>query len=112
MQFYKIAPTDVWVVYDDVDVPFGRLRLRLGGSSGGGHQGVNSLISHLGPHFVRLKVGISLNDRTTEPSEIYVLKPFAPDERETLPTLLDHAAAVLVEQLSLEQPTDTTFELV
>src|SRR5689334_441798 len=48
MQFYKLQPADVWAVYDDVDTPFGRLRLRQGGGSGGGHQGVNSLIRHIG----------------------------------------------------------------
>ena len=76
MQFYKIAPADVWAVFDDVDVPFGRLRLRAGGGTSGGHQGVNSLIRHIGPDFLRARVGISLNDRTRESSEEYVLKPF------------------------------------
>ncbi|HEY2004666.1 MAG TPA: aminoacyl-tRNA hydrolase, partial [Candidatus Saccharimonadia bacterium] len=75
MQFYKISPANVWVVFDDVDVPFGRLRLRIGGSSSG-HQGIKSVIQHIGPDFIRARVGISLNDRTKESSEEYVLKPF------------------------------------
>jgi PTH1 family peptidyl-tRNA hydrolase len=110
MDFYKLEAADVWAIFDDVDVPFGRLRLRTGGS-GSGHQGVNSLIRHLGPEFVRVKVGISLNDRAKEPSEVYVLKPFSPEERPQLPQLIAAAATVLEQQLTLDQPGETTFQL-
>lgn len=110
MQFYKIAPQDVWVVFDDVDVPFGRLRLRLGGSSSG-HQGVKSIIQHVGSDFIRTRVGISLNDRTRESSEEYVLKPFNADEREQLPSVIEHAANIILHQLESGAPSETTFDL-
>jgi PTH1 family peptidyl-tRNA hydrolase len=111
MQFYKIAQGDVWAIFDDVDVPFGKLRLRSGGGTSGGHQGVNSLIHNIGPNFVRARVGISLNDRTRESSEEYVLKPFNPDEREQLPDVINVAASTIASQLQREQPEEATFTL-
>jgi peptidyl-tRNA hydrolase, PTH1 family len=109
--FYKIEPTDIWVLFDDVDTPFGRLRVRQGGS-GSGHQGVISAISYIGNDFARFKVGISLNDRTKESSEVYVLKPFNTAEREQLPTLIT-AATEVIEARLVEQITDpTTYHLL
>ena len=57
-RFYKLAPDHVLVVSDDVDLPLGKLRLRVGGSAGG-HNGLKSIIQHLGSdQFPRLKVGV------------------------------------------------------
>jgi peptidyl-tRNA hydrolase, PTH1 family len=111
MQRYKVAPADVWVLFDDVDVPFGRLRLRVGGSAGG-HQGAASIIRSVGDGFIRARLGISLNDRRVEPSESYVLKPFTPEEQEQLPALIDRAAAVILEQIQAAAPSDATFTLL
>lgn len=112
MQFYKIAPADVWVIFDDVDLPFGRLRLRTSGQSGSGHQGVNSTIANIGSKFVRVKVGISMNDRATEPSEVYVLRQFNETEQPQIPKLVGEAAHIVKAQLKLEAPEDTTFSLL
>jgi peptidyl-tRNA hydrolase, PTH1 family len=111
MQFYKIAPADVWVVCDDLDTPFGKLCIRSGGSSGG-HQGLASLIEHIGTGFTRVRVGISMNDRTREPSEIYVLRPFNSDEQTQLSTLINAAATILEHQLTLDAPDESTFNLL
>ena len=111
MRFYKIDPANVWIVFDDVDVPFGKVRLRTQGSAGG-HQGIRSMISHIGAEFIRLRIGISLNDRTREPSEVYVLKPFNADERQALPQLIPAAAHLVREQLALGQPEEATFVLI
>ncbi len=109
VNFYKIDPADVWIIFDDVDVPFGRLRLRRGGNSG--QQGVRSVMQHLGNDFVRARMGISLNDRAKEPSEVYVLKPFTAEESQRLPVALIHAAAILTNQLAQDEPTETTYDL-
>jgi len=111
MQSYKIAPQDVWALFDDVDVPFSRLRIRLGGSSSG-HQGIKSIIQHIGPDFVRARIGISLNDRTKEPSEEYVLKPFNLEEREQLPQVISSSANIIERQLQADAPEETTFDLL
>ncbi|HEX3081634.1 MAG TPA: aminoacyl-tRNA hydrolase [Candidatus Saccharimonadia bacterium] len=110
MQFYKVSPADVWVVFDDVDTPFGRLRVRRGGS-GSGHQGVNSLIHHIGLDFVRFKFGISLNDRAVEPSEVYVLKPFNADEQAKLPATIAATARHISDQIGQELIDESTFDV-
>ena len=57
-RFYKLAPDHVLIISDDVDLPLGKLRLRAGGSAGG-HNGLKSVIQHLGSdQFPRLKVGV------------------------------------------------------
>jgi PTH1 family peptidyl-tRNA hydrolase len=110
MQFYKAPTTDVWVISDDVDVPFGRLRIRRGGTSG--QQGLRSITEHIGDQFYRFRMGISLNDRAKESSEQYVLRPFNPAERDHLPQVIESCATVIQRQLSLPAPEETTFYLV
>ena len=55
--FYKIAPEMILVAHDEMDLPVGQLRLKQGGGAGG-HNGLKSLISHLGPDFWRLRIGV------------------------------------------------------
>ena len=63
MDWLKLEPSQVLVVYDDMDLPVGRLRLRLSGSAGG-HNGMKSAIAHLGTQdFCRLRIGIGASDR-------------------------------------------------
>ncbi|ETS93654.1 aminoacyl-tRNA hydrolase [Veillonella sp. AS16] len=58
MRYYKISPSDVYCIYDDMDLPVGKLRIRPNGSSGG-HNGIKSLISHMGTEdFPRFRIGI------------------------------------------------------
>lgn len=75
MTYYNISDDDLLVIYDDLDLPIGRIRLREKGSAGG-HNGIKSLISHLGTkEFNRIKVGI---DRPKKSQEVvsYVLSTF------------------------------------
>lgn len=76
--FYKVAPSDLLVVYDDLDLPLGKLRLRANGSSGG-HHGMESIIARLGTSdFPRLRVGIG---RPNPDADIdHVLGSFEPEE--------------------------------
>ena len=58
VKFYKIEPVeDLGVVYDDMDLPLGKIRVKINGSAGG-HNGIKSIISHLGQVFMRVKCGI------------------------------------------------------
>jgi PTH1 family peptidyl-tRNA hydrolase len=77
--FYKIAPADILVVFDDLDLPAGRIRLRPGGGSGG-QKGMQSIIKQLGSEaFPRLRVGIDRPPGQMDPAA-YVLRPFSPDQ--------------------------------
>ena len=89
VNFYKIALSDVLIVYDDVALPFGKLRMRAQGTAGG-HNGLISILGALGDlHVPRLRIGIG-----RPPSSMinYVLGHFPPDEQEKLPAIISKAA--------------------
>lgn len=90
----RLGPADLWVAHDDLDLPLGRLRIRLQGSSGG-HRGIASVIDCLGtPAFGRIRLGIGRPPAGMETAE-YVLEPFAPPEWDQVDALLDRAAAAV-----------------
>ena len=98
MRYYKWEPEQVFVIYDDISFPVGAMRLRAGGSAGG-HNGMKSLIAHLGTEkFPRLRVGISAPGCKQMVS--HVLGKFAPDERPLLQEALTRAAAATLMTLS------------
>ncbi|BDU51187.1 aminoacyl-tRNA hydrolase [Haliovirga abyssi] len=83
VNFYKINPEkDIIVVYDDMDLDIGKLRIRLKGSAGG-HNGIKSIISHIGDKFPRIKVGIG-KSKSREATVNYVLGRFSKSEREDI----------------------------
>ena len=85
--WYKIQPNSVLVVYDDMDLPVGRLRIRLSGSAGG-HNGMKSIISHLGSQkFPRLRIGIGKSDGKKQ-TVSYVLGKFTKDEKVVIDEVL------------------------
>jgi peptidyl-tRNA hydrolase, PTH1 family len=85
--WYKVEPRSVLVIYDDMDLPVGRLRMRLSGSAGG-HNGMKSIIAHLGSQdFPRLRLGIGKSDG--EKGTIsHVLGKFAPEEFKAMDEIL------------------------
>jgi len=91
-----IAAPDTWVVYDELDLPLCRLRIRRGGS-GAGHNGVRSIIASLGTdEFVRFRVGIGKPSRKGSSSGIhYVLGRFTKAEAGRLPSIIDGVADAL-----------------
>lgn len=88
--FYKVPPERMLVVVDELDLPFGTLRLRAGGSSGG-HNGLKSLIACFGESFPRLRVGIG---RSRDESDAIdrVLGAFSDEEAAALPDIVARAA--------------------
>ena len=85
--WYKLQPQSVLVIYDDMDLPVGRLRMRLSGSAGG-HNGMKSIIAHLsGKDFPRLRIGIGKSDGKKE-TVSHVLGKFAPEEIKTIEEIL------------------------
>ena len=89
---YPVDPaTDLLVVYDDLDLPFGRLRLRASGSAGG-HNGIGDIQQQLGRHdFARLRFGIGRPPAGEDPIA-HVLAPFSADEQSQLGAHLDAAS--------------------
>jgi PTH1 family peptidyl-tRNA hydrolase len=79
--FYKVAPEDVVVVHDDVDLEVGRLQARLGGGLAG-HNGLRSIASRVGSQdFLRLRIGVGRPGRgDRRPVADFVLSPFAPED--------------------------------
>jgi PTH1 family peptidyl-tRNA hydrolase len=93
VRFHKIELDDLIVVHDDLDIPFGRIKMKTGGGNGG-HNGLKSLTSSLGSgDFIRLRVGIGRPARGDVVD--YVLSPFARDEMNDLLPVLDGAADML-----------------
>jgi PTH1 family peptidyl-tRNA hydrolase len=90
-RFYGIGPEHIIVVHDELDLPFGEVRVKEGGGLAG-HNGLKSLASHLGSKdFVRVRVGIS-RPRGVDDAVDYVLSRFSGAERKEMPVVLDSAA--------------------
>jgi len=82
--YYKLAPSDLIVIHDDLDLPLGKIRLSRQGSSAG-HRGVQSIIDRLkAKDFVRIRIGILTNEKKKIPTEKYVLQRFSPAEKPLL----------------------------
>lgn len=108
MRFNKLTPRDVLVVYDDLAIPLGTVRIRPDGSAGG-HNGIKSLIQHLGTQvFDRVRVGIGPQPAGV-PSERFVLAKWTPTERQLLPesVALGAEATLGVLRLGVEKAQTT-----
>ncbi len=96
MRFYKLKPSEILVVYDDLDLPLGKVRVRPKGSSGG-HRGVLSIEQHIGTNeFPRIRVGIGRPERKEDVVN-YVLSPFFAEEKEKVEEVIKRAAKCAVE---------------
>ena len=89
--FYKIPPQRILVIYDDVSLPVGKLRVRPKGSAGG-HNGIKNIIAHLGTEeFPRIKVGVGAPDHPERDMVSWVIGSPTQAERELLDKALDRA---------------------
>jgi PTH1 family peptidyl-tRNA hydrolase len=96
-EYYRAAPSDLVVIYDDLDLPLGRLRIRERGSAGG-HNGIKSIISHLGTQeFARIRVGAApLHERPQElKTPDFVLSDFTREEKAEVADLLPNVASAV-----------------
>ncbi len=97
-KFYKCTPADIIVVYDEIDLPFGTVRIKTGGGSGG-HNGIKSLDECLGGgqtgyHRIRIGVGRPAPGSPLSPAD-YVLQPFLDKELEELDKLFDDVVSAV-----------------
>jgi peptidyl-tRNA hydrolase, PTH1 family len=89
--FYKIPPERILVIHDDLDVPFGEIRLKRGGGAGG-HNGLRSVSAALGtPDYLRIRVGIGRPPGRMDPA-VFVLRDFGTVERKELPLVVERSA--------------------
>ena len=90
-KFYSIVPGDVIVIHDELDIDFGKVRLKLGGGEGG-HNGLRSVANALGSKdFQRVRIGIGRPPGRKDPAA-FVLEPFSSTERTEVPMLCELAA--------------------
>lgn len=94
--FYKIPANAILAVYDEIDIPFGQIRTRIGGSSAG-HNGVKSLIQHLGEEFGRVRIGIGPKTHSQMDSAHFVLERFSSEQQDQIKYLTQEANAILSE---------------
>ncbi len=105
LHFFRIQPEDLIILHDDLDLPSGKIRIRLRGGHGG-HQGVKSIIEALGNEdFMRIKIGISRPSQPHQDPADYVLAPLSKEERETFKAAIRKGAEA-VEVLLSEGPQE------
>ncbi len=104
-RYFKIPPTDMIIVHDDLDLDFGVLKLKRGGGEGG-HNGLRSVSACLGTRdYLRVRFGIGRPPGRMDPAD-YVLRDFSASQREELNLLVDRCADI-VEQLLTQGLTAT-----
>lgn len=106
--FYNVVPANIVVIHDELDIDFGQIRLRNGGSSAG-HNGIKSITKHLGGEdYGRIRVGIGPKHPAKIKSEDFVLQKFSEQEQAQLPNLVREVNAIISEYIySGELTTDT-----
>ncbi len=101
MDFYKLEPEDFIIIHDDIDLDVGRLRIRKKGSAGG-HNGLKSIISHLGSmDFPRVKIGVGEKPKGYDLAD-YVLGHFTGDDKLEMEDAKDRAAKAAAMMVSGE----------
>ncbi len=110
--FYKINPAEIVVIHDELDVPFGQIRLRIGGSSAG-HNGIKSVTQSLDENYGRIRIGIGPKKPAAIDSADFVLQPFSSSEQKQLNHLTKEVNVLLEEFIYGGQlPHDTRNFLV
>jgi peptidyl-tRNA hydrolase, PTH1 family len=90
-KFYSVMPADIIVIHDELDIDFGRIRMKLGGGEGG-HNGLRSVANSLGTkNFQRVRIGIGRPPGRKDPAA-YVLESFTAAERPEVPAICEQAA--------------------
>ena len=112
LDWYKLEPSAVLVIYDDMDLPTGKLRMRLSGGAGG-HNGMKSIISHLGTKdFPRLRVGVGAADKSGDSNGAvvsHVLGRFSPADRKIVDAVIPMAVDAV--DLSLRKGVERSMNL-
>lgn len=97
-RFYRVYNQNTLAVYDELAIPFGSLRTRLGGSDAG-HNGVKSLIQHIGEDFGRLRIGVGSKISQKAEAADFVLGKFSKNEQDFLAQIKMEATAMVTEYI-------------
>jgi PTH1 family peptidyl-tRNA hydrolase len=87
MQFFKLQPSDVIVIYDEIDLPLAKVRVKRGGGAGG-HNGIRSIDAHIGADYWRIRMGVD-HPGQKEMVKAYVLMDFFKEEHAQVQAMLD-----------------------
>ncbi len=99
--FYKIPSEQLIVVHDDMDLPFGRIKIKKGGGTGG-HKGLESITKDIGTKdYIRVRIGIGKPSSKEEVVK-YVLSNFTPEEQRTLSDYIDKASQAIIDIIEKE----------
>lgn len=107
LSYYKVQPEDMYLVHDELDLPFGKIRVRFGGGAGG-HHGIESVVGQIGDKFLRIRLGIGtdkLHETRREHTDRYVLGNITSRERGKVKTMTHEAIKII--ELILEHGIDT-----
>lgn len=107
-EYLHILPSNILVVHDELDINFGIIKTKFGGGSAG-HNGLKSIIKHLGEDFSRIRVGVANKHKDTTESSDFVLAKFDSQEKESVPLLIRESAAIIEEWIAGQNqiPTET-----
>jgi PTH1 family peptidyl-tRNA hydrolase len=107
VHFYKITLDQIVVVHDELDIDFGQIRMRTGGSSAG-HNGIKSVTQHLEEGYGRVRIGVGPKKPARIDSSDFVLAHFSKTELTDMPALKREVSAVLGEYaFGMSLPTET-----
>lgn len=107
VNFYKIQPQNIAVIHDELDVDFGQIRLRTGGSSAG-HNGIKSVTQHIGETYGRIRIGVGPKTPQQMDTADFVLQKFSAQQQSELENLAREVTAILSEYIYGGQlPSDT-----
>ena len=99
MDYYKLTTDEIVIIYDDISMPVGQVRIRPKGSAGG-HNGIKSIIAHLGTQeFPRVRIGVGEKPARMDLAD-YVLGRFPKEEAETMTTAFKDGAAAVVDMMT------------
>lgn len=106
-KYYNFQPQDIWIIHDDLDLNFGRIRVRFDGSSAG-HNGIKSIVGELDSgEFYRFKIGIGPKDKQ---ADSFVLENFSVAEEEKLPKIIDKCKQILLTSLKNNKVEERSFD--
>lgn len=112
VNFYKIHTDQVLVVHDELDIDFGKIRLRRGGSDAG-HKGIRSVSGRIGEDYSRIRIGVGPKDPPQINSEDFVLRNFSSSQQQQLPLMTREVTSVIHEFLAAGQlPHETRSFLI